>query len=66
MLRIGALLASFAVLPCQSLVPRQSNNDDLPPLKFNDDGAFQIAVFSDLHYATGWSLTYPLAQVLCC
>ncbi|WAO91714.1 Metallophos domain-containing protein [Fusarium falciforme] len=59
MLRIGALIASFAVLPCQALVPRQSNNNDLPPLKFNDDGAFQICVFSDLHYATDASGSGP-------
>ncbi|KAJ4315873.1 hypothetical protein N0V84_008142 [Fusarium piperis] len=59
MLRIGTLIA-FAALPCQALVPRQSNNnDELPPLQFNDDGAFHIAVFSDLHYATDASGSGP-------
>ncbi|RTE78879.1 hypothetical protein BHE90_006625 [Fusarium euwallaceae] len=59
MLRIATLIASFAALPCQALVPRQSNNDDLPPLKFNDDGAFHISVFSDLHFATDASGSGP-------
>ncbi|UNI15536.1 hypothetical protein JDV02_002062 [Purpureocillium takamizusanense] len=29
---------------------RQANNANLPPLKFNADGKFQITIFSDMHF----------------
>lgn len=57
MLRQALSLVALTALSHQAAVPRQVTGDDLPPLKFNDDGAFQIAIFSDLHFGEGWLST---------
>ncbi|KAF4457260.1 hypothetical protein F53441_824 [Fusarium austroafricanum] len=57
-------LALTSVLVGQSLQAAvrsrdQVNNKNLDPLKFNKDGAFQISVFSDLHFAEDASSIGP-------
>ncbi|KAH6890641.1 Metallo-dependent phosphatase-like protein [Thelonectria olida] len=61
MMRIleAALIASLVGLSRQSALPRATDNDDLAPLKFNSNGTFQIAVFSDLHFGQYQSSTGP-------
>ncbi|KAI5459730.1 Metallo-dependent phosphatase-like protein [Mariannaea sp. PMI_226] len=55
----AALISSLLVLSHQSAIPRAASNDNLPPLTFNSDGAFQIAMFSDLHFGQDESSTGP-------
>lgn len=61
--RIQFLLAMLRTLAITSLLTGQSlraiaqrdevDNSNLAPLKFKEDGTFQISVFSDLHFAEG-------------
>lgn len=51
MLRIVYLAADLASrVSRQLLMPRAANDDILPPLKFNDNGTFQMSIFSDMHF----------------
>ncbi|KAH7147134.1 Metallo-dependent phosphatase-like protein [Dactylonectria estremocensis] len=52
MFRIAARIAFLAGLSLQAATRRATNDSDLAPLKFTEDGTFQICVFSDLHFAT--------------
>ncbi|POR35844.1 Uncharacterized protein TPAR_03954 [Tolypocladium paradoxum] len=55
MLRRAPLIASLAGLSHQA-PHRAAGNQTLAPLKFNEHGTFQIAVFSDLHFGQRPSL----------
>ena len=46
------LLAACLLGPSQQAAvgSRQVDNANLPPLKFNANGKFQITVFSDMHF----------------
>ena len=48
---------ALTVLAGQRLHAAAQNvdNSNLEPLRFNEDGTFQICVFSDLHFAQGLS-----------
>ncbi|KAK7418100.1 hypothetical protein QQZ08_011387 [Neonectria magnoliae] len=55
----AALIASLAGLSQQSAIPRASDSDAPAPLKFNSNGTFQIAIFSDLHFGQYETTTGP-------
>ncbi|KAH0592905.1 hypothetical protein MHUMG1_09358 [Metarhizium humberi] len=60
MLRIVYLAADLASrVSRQLLMPRAANDDILPPLKFNDNGTFQMSIFSDMHFGQSESSTGP-------
>jgi len=63
MLRSLALTSILAGQRLHAVSQRDDvDNSNLDPLRFNEDGTFQICVFSDLHFAQGSSLILPLRQ----
>lgn len=42
--------ALFALLALSAPVRSGGYNNTLPPLKFTEDGRFQISIFEDLHF----------------
>lgn len=53
MLQKALLLSSLVALSQQATLPRAVDNDNLPPLVFNENGTFQISIFADLHFGEG-------------
>lgn len=54
MLRSLALTSILAGQTLHAAAQRDDvDNSNLDPLRFNEDGTFQICVFSDLHFAQG-------------
>ncbi|KAM0431365.1 hypothetical protein ACHAPT_005342 [Fusarium lateritium] len=52
-------VASLVALSHAANTPRDVDNDSLPALQFTDEGTFQIAVFSDMHFGQLASTTGP-------
>lgn len=50
MLQKALFISSLAALSHQAVTPRAVDNSNLPPLTFNENGTFQISIFSDLHF----------------
>jgi hypothetical protein len=54
MLRTLAVTSLLAGQSLRAIAQRDGvDNSNLDPLKFKQDGTFQISVFSDLHFAEG-------------
>ncbi|EFY91867.1 hypothetical protein MAC_02152 [Metarhizium acridum CQMa 102] len=50
MLRIVFLATDLASRVSRQLLTPRATNDILPSLKFNDNGTFQMSIFSDMHF----------------
>ncbi|CAM1508655.1 Fc.00g055030.m01.CDS01 [Cosmosporella sp. VM-42] len=59
MLRNALTIASLIGLSVETVTSRTVNNDNLAPLTFSEDGKFQIAIFSDMHFGGDESGTGP-------
>lgn len=54
MLRTLAITSLLTGQSLRAIAQRDEvDNSNLDPLKFKQDGTFQISVFSDLHFAEG-------------
>lgn len=54
--RAPLIIASLVGLSHQAATSHAASNETLAPLKFDKNGTFQIAVFSDLHFGQCSSL----------